>query len=102
MSEIETTNKQAEAGVKDEQPVEAPKLTSSRRSAPNVGLRRFRAEAEIRAIREALEQVGWNRKRAAELLSISYRGLLYKICQHNITAASSSPLNPFPEGPKAE
>ena len=52
---------------------------------PGVTLRSFRIEAEIHAISRALEQTGWNRRRAAQLLSISYRGLLYKIRQHNIT-----------------
>ena len=47
-------------------------------------LRFSRDEAEIRAINHALHQTGWNRKRAARLLSISYRGLLYKIRRHNI------------------
>ena len=50
-----------------------------------VTLRSLRAETEMQAISQALEQTGWNRKRAAQLLSISYRGLLYKIRQHNIT-----------------
>lgn len=48
-------------------------------------LRSFRNAAEIRAINFALERAGWNRKRAAKLLSISYRSLLYKIRRHNIT-----------------
>jgi hypothetical protein len=48
-------------------------------------LRSLRAETEMQAISQALEQTNWNRKRAAQLLSISYRGLLYKIRQHNIT-----------------
>jgi len=48
-------------------------------------LRVLRAEAEVHAISRALEAVGWNRRRAAELLCISYRGLLYKIRQYNIT-----------------
>ena len=47
-------------------------------------LRGLRARAEIEAIREVLGRTGWNRKRAAQLLKISYRGLLYKIRQHNI------------------
>jgi DNA-binding NtrC family response regulator len=50
-----------------------------------VTLRSLRAETEMQAISQALLQTGWNRKRAAQLLSISYRGLLYKIRQHNIT-----------------
>jgi DNA-binding NtrC family response regulator len=47
----------------------------------------LRAETEIHAVTQALEQTGWNRKRAAQLLKISYRGLLYKIQQHKITPA---------------
>lgn len=48
-------------------------------------LRSFRNQAEIQAIHYALGKTGWNRKRAAKLLSISYRSLLYKIRRHNIT-----------------
>jgi two-component system, NtrC family, response regulator AtoC len=47
-------------------------------------LRSMRAAAEIVAIKQALQETGWNRKRAAQLLSISYRGLLYKLRQHRI------------------
>ena len=53
--------------------------------AVDLSLRSSRKEAEIHAINCALEQTGWNRKRAAKLLSVSYRCLLYKIRQHNIT-----------------
>ena|SRR5579859_5687037 len=56
-------------------------------SAPWAALRALRAETEIHAISRALEESGWNRKNAAKLLSISYRGLLYKIRQYNITPA---------------
>ena len=52
-------------------------------------LRRFRAEAEAQAISQALQQTGWHRKRAAQLLRISYRCLLYKIHQYNITPAQT-------------
>jgi DNA-binding NtrC family response regulator len=51
-------------------------------------LRVSRAEAELRAISRALDCAGWNRRRAAQLLRISYRGLLYKIRQYNITVAT--------------
>jgi len=57
-------------------------------------LRSLRAATEIQAIGKALEQTGWNRKRAAELLCISYRGLLYKMRQHNITPPKYSELTP--------
>jgi DNA-binding NtrC family response regulator len=53
--------------------------------AMDLSLRSFRNEAEIHAINYALQQTRWNRKRAARLLSISYRSLLYKIRRHNIT-----------------
>lgn len=52
-------------------------------------LRSLRAEAEIYAISRTLEYTGWNRRRAAQLLSISYRGILYKIRQHNLTPSST-------------
>jgi transcriptional regulator with GAF, ATPase, and Fis domain len=51
----------------------------------DLSLRSFRNLAEIHAINYALQKTGWNRKRAAKLLSISYRSLLYKIRRHNIT-----------------
>jgi DNA-binding NtrC family response regulator len=54
---------------------------------PITPLRSVRAQVEIKAILGALQRTGWNRKQAARLLKISYRGLLYKIRRHNITAA---------------
>ncbi len=75
---------------------------SSAASSPQLGLRHLRAEAEIHAISRALEHTGWNRRRAAELLSISYRGLLYKIRQYDITSATASQLSSLPEDAKIE
>jgi DNA-binding NtrC family response regulator len=46
--------------------------------------------------------VGWNRRRAAQLLSISYRGLLYKIRQYNITAAAPQKVEGIASGEKVE
>lgn len=40
--------------------------------------------AEMEAIAYALEENGWNRKRAASTLNISYKALLYKIRQYGI------------------
>jgi len=40
--------------------------------------------AEMEAIANALEENGWNRKRAANCLNISYKALLYKIRQYDI------------------
>jgi two-component system, NtrC family, response regulator AtoC len=73
-------------------PAEAsPESASARR----ITLRSLRAAAEVHAISKALEQTGWNRRRAAEMLSISYRGLLYKIRQHNITPPTDPRLTPL-------
>jgi DNA-binding NtrC family response regulator len=52
--------------------------------APILSLRSVRAQVESTAILGALKRTGWNRKQAARLLRISYRGLLYKIRQHNL------------------
>ncbi len=41
---------------------------------------------ESSMIQEALLAVGWNRRRAASNLNISYRALLYKIQQHGLSA----------------
>jgi DNA-binding NtrC family response regulator len=44
-----------------------------------------KGEAERHAILAALEQTQWNRRAAARLLQVSYRTLLYKIQQYNMT-----------------
>ena len=51
-------------------------------------------EAERNAIGAALERTGWNRKAAARLLKVSYRTLLYKIEQYQMSASEPffSPL----------
>ncbi|GAC1516584.1 MAG: acetoacetate metabolism transcriptional regulator AtoC [Terriglobales bacterium] len=52
-------------------------------------------ETERNAIVNMLEQTQWNRKEAARQLQISYRGLLYKIQEYQLTppgAFFSSPL----------
>ena len=45
--------------------------------------------AEMEAIANALEESGWNRKRAAMILNISYKALLYKIRQYDIRPRQS-------------
>src|ERR1017187_8959192 len=65
-------------------------------------LRSLRAEAEIYAISRTLEYTGWNRRRAAQLLSISYRGILYKIRQHNLTPSSPRVVAPLGQSLKVE
>ena len=43
-------------------------------------------QTEIRMLQEALSASGWNRRKAARNLNISYRSLLYKIQQHGLSA----------------
>ena len=88
MSEVDTktTKTEVDGGPDQTQGWEPGKATTRYLpSTPELSLRSFRDEAEIHAISSALKQTGWNRKQAARLLSISYRGLLYKIRRHNIT-----------------
>src|SRR6266849_3113594 len=69
---------------------------------PHFSLRSLRAEAEIYAISRTLEYTGWNRRRAAQLLSISYRGILYKIRQHNLTPRSGHEVPTLEQTVKVE
>ena len=41
--------------------------------------------AESKVILEVLQETRWNRKRAAKILEISYKALLYKIADYNLT-----------------
>ncbi len=43
-------------------------------------------QTEIRMLQDALSASGWNRRKAAMNLNISYRSLLYKIQQHGLSA----------------
>jgi DNA-binding NtrC family response regulator len=53
-------------------------------------LRSVKEEAEKSAIARALEETGWNRKAAARLLRTSYRTVLYKIEQYQMSASNSA------------
>ena len=48
-------------------------------------MKRATRALEERLIRAALEKTGGNRTRAAELLELSYRALLYKIKDYGIS-----------------
>jgi len=48
-------------------------------------VRNLKGNAEAAAIAQALENTGWNRKAAANELQISYKALLYKVKQYNLT-----------------
>jgi two-component system, NtrC family, response regulator AtoC len=47
-------------------------------------VRELKDRAEAQMIKDALDANGWNRRHAARSLNISYRGLLYKIQQHQL------------------
>jgi two-component system response regulator AtoC len=66
--------------------VRAPPPAPAAAPAPDASLsvKRGTRELEERLIRAALERTGGNRTRAAELLELSYRALLYKIKDYGI------------------
>ena len=70
---------------------------------PCVGIRSIvrdiKARTEAEMIQSALEVCGWNRRRAAQYLNISYRALLYKIQQHHLRPWSAT--DPGPQIQKA-
>jgi two-component system response regulator AtoC len=77
-------------------PLDAPEMahSSSNGSSNGAGLkalvRNLKGEAESTAIAQVLEGVGWNRKAAANDLQISYKALLYKIKQYDLSPQNRS------------
>ena len=70
--------------------------TSPAGSAVNGGslkslVQSVKLEAERTAIAAALEKTSWNRKAAARLLKVSYRTLLYKIEQYQMSSPAPVP-----------
>ena len=69
-------------------------IASSRRAAPlspasgDFSMRRARRRFEADLIRRALDATGGNRTRAARLLEISHRALLYKIKEYGLGAGA--------------
>ncbi len=84
--ELEAKVAESATRARLESPMEAP--------APCVGFRSIvrdvKARTEAEMIRNALEVCGWNRRRAAQHLHISYRALLYKIQQHQLRPWSAA------------
>jgi two-component system, NtrC family, response regulator AtoC len=86
----------AEPAFSAAQPAQSPVLSPEQRARDlKFMVRNLKDETEIQAIGKALAETNWNRKRAAQLLHISYRGLLYKIRQHGITRVSANQNAPF-------
>jgi two-component system, NtrC family, response regulator AtoC len=54
-------------------------------------VRQCKDQTESRLIQDALDAAGWNRRRAALHLKISYRGLLYKIQQYQLKKTAAPP-----------
>ncbi len=53
-------------------------------------VRGLKDQAEMQAIRDTLAETKWNRRIAATRLNISYKALLYKIRQYNLSAPAQS------------
>jgi two-component system response regulator AtoC len=69
---------------------DAPVEVAINRLPPAIGMKgavnEVKNDTEIRMLQDALSASGWNRRRAAVNLNISYRTLLYKIQQHKLSA----------------
>jgi DNA-binding NtrC family response regulator len=59
-------------------------------------VRNLKDDAESAAIAQTLENTGWNRKAAASDLQISYKALLYKIKQYNLSKPVEPARPPLP------
>ena len=68
-----------------------PNLNRKRPSLKEVH-REATLKAETEVIGKALKMTNWNRKKAAELLNISYKALLYKIKECGIDKHRASLL----------
>jgi two-component system, NtrC family, response regulator AtoC len=78
--------------------VGAPSVTASANPDAPISLkdiaRQAAREAERVAIKEVLDRVHWNRAKAARLLQISYKALLYKIVQCGLVSQDTEPEKP--------
>ena len=87
----EAVNAPEPSGTNEVAPMDSNllELAPDRSNAKSL-LHSIRGEAERNAITMALGQTKWNRRAAARLLNVSYRTLLYKIQQYDM----SPPRNP--------
>jgi two-component system response regulator AtoC len=65
-------------------PAARPPTGPGRAAGEDLSVKRQGRALEEALIRRALERTGGNRTRAAELLELSYRALLYKIKEYGI------------------
>lgn len=70
--------------------VSAPADMADKKAVNPAGMKNaiseIKNQTEIRMLQDALSASGWNRRKAATNLNISYRSLLYKIQQHGLSA----------------
>jgi DNA-binding NtrC family response regulator len=64
-------------------------------------VKNLKGNAESAAIAQSLEGTGWNRKVAADDLQISYKALLYKIKQYNLSPPHKRPA-PIGDGARLD
>ena len=90
---LELASRQRQAASPASPPPAAPPTVPASHSQPPAGnnglglkeiARRAAREAERAVLKEVLDQVHWNRVKAAQLLKISYKALLYKIRGHGL------------------
>jgi two-component system response regulator AtoC len=71
----------------------APAVAATVVALPPMGLkeiaRQAARDAERAAIKDVLERVHWNRTKAARMLQISYKAMLYKIVDCGLTSPTS-------------
>jgi DNA-binding NtrC family response regulator len=67
-------------------PAEVPEKKAANPSGMKDAISELKNQTEVRMLQDALSATGWNRRRAAINLNISYRSLLYKIQQHGLSA----------------
>ena len=76
----------------EDQEIELP--VAAEKSGMRSVVRELKDRTEAQLIKEALDANGWNRRHAAKSLNISYRGLLYKIQQHQLGPRAGSMTRP--------
>ena len=89
-SSLETVQRQGFGNGNGFDHANAGSHATEEKSSLKLLVRNAKGEAERHAIAQALEETHWNRKAAARLLNISYRGLLYKIQEYHLAPPADS------------
>ena len=80
------------ASIADVSQASVPHHVTHHRIGLHSAVRDLRKQTEVQMVKEALNRCGWNRRKAADYLQISYRGLLYKIQQHQLAPEPGAAL----------